>query len=345
MLKTMSNNAILTKSRAMFGKRLTESDYNELMRKQSVPELAQYLRDNTHYEQVIGKIDVQSIRRGQLESLLRRSMFERYIKLIRYDSSGSEGFYHYIVVRSEIDQLLTAIRLLNSGSMQDYYFTMPAFLEKYARFDLASLGGANSYEQLLSVVKRTDYYKIMERYRPLEGQPVNIAACEAALLTYYFRHVFSAINKEFSGPGKKELEELFLMQIDIHNFAVAFRLRRYFNSPPQEVKACLLPFETQSKKTIAAIVNATSKEQIMEIVAKSKYGKDQKIDDLEYVESLVERTRYRRSLKDMRFSTNPSVVLTSFMLLCTEELNNIVNIVEGIRYGLDTADIKNLLIL
>lgn len=49
MLASLSNKAILTKARAMYGSRLTEEDYRELTHKYSVGEAVAYLKKETHY--------------------------------------------------------------------------------------------------------------------------------------------------------------------------------------------------------------------------------------------------------------------------------------------------------
>ena len=107
----------------------------------------------------------------------------------------------------------------------------------------------------------------------------------------------------------------------------------------------LLPFDTQSKKIIRAMAKAQSQEELAEIVQKSKYAKDSQVNDTEFIESLVGNMKHKLSVRQMRFSTNPAVVLTSYMLLCSIEYENIINIIEGVRYGLDSADILKLLIL
>ena len=54
MLRSFSNKAIATKARAMYGARVTQADYEELMKKRTVGDAAAYLRDNTHYREVMG---------------------------------------------------------------------------------------------------------------------------------------------------------------------------------------------------------------------------------------------------------------------------------------------------
>ena len=80
MLRSFSNKAIATKARAMYGARVTQADYEELMKKRTVGDAAAYLRDNTHYREVLGQIDPAAIHRGQLENMLRSL---RYVQIGR----------------------------------------------------------------------------------------------------------------------------------------------------------------------------------------------------------------------------------------------------------------------
>lgn len=49
MLSSMSSNAILAKARTMYGRRLTDKDYEDLLACKTVPEVANYLKNETVY--------------------------------------------------------------------------------------------------------------------------------------------------------------------------------------------------------------------------------------------------------------------------------------------------------
>ncbi len=89
MLKSFSNKAIATKARAMYGARVTAADCEELVKKRSVGEVAAYLRDNTHYREVLTQVDPSAIHRGQLENFLRSLS---YIQYRRPSTSASRAF-------------------------------------------------------------------------------------------------------------------------------------------------------------------------------------------------------------------------------------------------------------
>ena len=69
---TASNAAMATKAKAMFGKRLTASDYQQLLQKKSIPEIASYLKNETLFREALEGYSETGLHRGQLEMLIRR---------------------------------------------------------------------------------------------------------------------------------------------------------------------------------------------------------------------------------------------------------------------------------
>ena len=53
--------------------------------------------------------------------------------------------------------------------------------------------------------------------------------------------------------------------------------------------------------------------------------------------------KYLTCRHDIRFSTHPSVVMLSYIFLAQIEIQDIINIVEGIRYQLAPEEIQKLL--
>ena len=56
-MSSQSSNAILAKARAMYGKSLKESDYDNLIECKSVAELAAYLKQRTNYAAVMSGLN------------------------------------------------------------------------------------------------------------------------------------------------------------------------------------------------------------------------------------------------------------------------------------------------
>ena len=123
----MSSNTISAKAKSMYGKRLTDTDYKDMLRRNSVSDIAAYLKENTAYQTALSQIDTHNIHRGQLENLLMRELFNKYTKLCRYNFTGDNDFYNYLILQYEIEQILKCILSLNAGTMGDFILDLPAF--------------------------------------------------------------------------------------------------------------------------------------------------------------------------------------------------------------------------
>ena len=125
-----SKNATVAKARAVYGKRLKESDYAELMSKKKVSEAAEYLKRNTHYSEALANVDTSAVHRGFLESLLNKAYYDQYEKLCKFQHLNDEPFYNFLLVRFEIRELLKAILYLNNERDDVYMESMHAYLMK-----------------------------------------------------------------------------------------------------------------------------------------------------------------------------------------------------------------------
>ena len=68
-------NAIAAKVRSLHGEQLDERDYAELLSRRNVPEIAAYLKNETHYKYALRDVRENNVHRGQLEDLLRKDVF------------------------------------------------------------------------------------------------------------------------------------------------------------------------------------------------------------------------------------------------------------------------------
>ena len=131
--------AVLAKARAKFGKRLTEKDYNSLLNSNSVAEVMSYLKSYTHYAEALRDINERDVHRGRLEVLLRQHLFYEFDSLCRYDSQMSTGFSAYVISRTEIEQIMRFLTLLNTSSTEKFIYQYPTYFAKHTEIDLQKL--------------------------------------------------------------------------------------------------------------------------------------------------------------------------------------------------------------
>ena len=85
--------ALASKAKAMYGNRLRKDDYEELLRKKTVGEIATYLKNETDYESSLKNVYENRIHRGQLENLINTHIFKKILKLLKFSQLTKDEFY------------------------------------------------------------------------------------------------------------------------------------------------------------------------------------------------------------------------------------------------------------
>ncbi len=337
--------AVLTKARSKFGKRLTEKDYTSLLACQSVTEVMSYLKSYTHYSEALRDVNEREIHRGRLEALLRQNLFYEFGSLCRYDSGMGTGFSEYVIQLVEIEQIVRFLVLLHSNSTERFIYQFPAYFLKHTSIDISRLSNATSYEEFLSVISDSQYYDILKEFSPDEKGRIEISIIENKLMEYVYKNVLGSVAKHTKGQERRELSSLFQTIIDYNNFSRILRLKKYYNLSPEAIKENLFTKYTGiNPKVLDMMCNAESSAEVFSIMQSTHNGK--LIDKLGYVyaSDITPRVKYRLARKNMHFSNNPSVVMVSYMFVTETELMNVISLIEGIRYKLDSKTIQSMLI-
>jgi len=348
MLKSFSNKAIATKARAMYGARVTAADYEELIKKRSVGEVAAYLRDNTHYRDVLSQVEAGSIHRGQLENFLRSLPYIQYQRLIAFDF-GQQRFYRYRYFRDEIQQVVNLLRYLSGkgqGQASDRYdFRYDQRLVGQTTYDLEKLVQVGSYQELLEFFGDTPYGKILRRFPPDPSGQMDLMGCERELSTYYYKGMLTIIDREFSGGARAALRENIYLSVDWENLTQVYRLKRFFHSGEDYIRGSILPFSTPSRKLIDQMIAAGTTQELHAALVKGGFPMEGREAENNFIENMVLTLREKKCRRDLRNSPYPPVVLQAYMTHLEIELEDLINIIESVRYGLPPSEIRKMLIM
>ena len=346
MLDNASTKATVAKIHSMYGKMLTQSNYRELLNKQSVSEIAAYLKKNTRYRDILSNIDTNTIHRGLFEILIKRCNFDTYVRLCKFQHLGTISFYNYEIVRQEIEQILSCMQHLNAKNSEEYIETLPGYLISHCSFDMIALAKSKTFDDILKVLKSTPYYKLLKDIKPDESGQIDYLKCEVILRTQYYKNLLEMIEEKFRGREASTLLGDVKSQIDLINIINAYRLKAYYNSEVGFIKKNMLPFYGKiNQLQMFKIYEAKDKEQMLELFQKSIYARRLNGIDPEVVENNVYKIRLNYAKSALRSAQSASVALYSFMYLCEVEAINLISIVEGIRYKASPAYIEKLLII
>ncbi len=347
MLNSNASNAVVAKVRAKFSKHLTAKNYQELLACNTVNDVAVYLKNHEGYRRALSDMKEGTIHRGRLESLLERDLMEDFSTLSQFGLSVGAHLGNYMRTRGEIQQLLSFLRYLIAERPEEYIFAMSDFFRKHTPIDLVQLSKARSYDELLVFLNGTEYYSIFEKFSPDNNiKDLDFAGLESALYAHLYKKLFDSINKELHGTEKKEMSNIFKMKIELENIKKIYRMKKYYHMDSDIIRSMLLPYYLYlTPAKLNDLLEIEDCEKIHPLLKETRYKHYlEKICLYQTIDEMNKRVAFLFAKKNMRFSTHASVVLTCYITLKEVELQNIIIIIEGKRYGLPTPEISKMLI-
>lgn len=338
--------AILTKARAMYGKLLTQQQYSEMMKCKTVSEVAGYLKNNTHFSTALQNISESTIHRGQLENLLRKSLFDQYARMYRYLVDNSRSLFYYIIVKEEIREILRMVLLLKADNAKSFIIDLPGFLINKTNIDLLAVARATNFDELVLALKGTDYEEILNKFRPTPEKPeINYVACEHSFYEYYNKSLFNAIKTKYRGQEQKDLLALLSVETELLNLSHIYRAKCYRNISKAEAVSRIYPYYYKMRaKDFNELLDIEGVPTLKEFIDKTPYGKYFTSVELPYIENYTTRIlNYACSYK-IHFTSYASVAFYSYVMVSQVEFNNVINIIESIRYGVSEDEIRKIIV-
>lgn len=338
--------ALTTKLKAMHGKRLRSQQYKELLRRQSVTEIAAYLKQQPVYAQTLKDINENSVHRGQLENVIRRQLYTDYMKMITYISEDESRFYDFFLKRMEIDGILGCLRSLLTGGNGDNYLWKPDYFAKHASFKINDLANVGSFDELRELLSKTPYSTLLSQFDPKSADKTDAIMIENRFYSYYFSEIFSIIDSNFSGETKDAISGSFGVDVDMMNITEIIRLKKYYDVKSSMIRPLQLPHYYLIKKAeIARMIDAPDSSAAMQALMQTAYGKYfGKSGNKDYIEGSAKQIGYDYNKKLLAFTLDAPVAVVAYLQLKELEIKNVVSIIEGVRYGLSPAEISKVIV-
>lgn len=321
--------------RAAYGQRLKAQNYRDLMDMHTIPEIVSYLKETPRYTEPLKQLEPALTRRGVLEPLLRRNVFDRCVRFSRMEQLHHDAFCRFFIEESELREIMKAIRHMTSEN-QTYISVMDAWLEPYLSISLARLARANSYADLLEVLAHTPYIEVLEPL--LRTQTISYTACETALRSLHIRNMQDSAKKCLSGTELDTLENLIGEQVDLINIINAYRMKYVFQAPADTIEPLMiagagrLPYRMRR-----ALYDTPNTAAFLTVLSETRYAKllhsMEELPPTIRMEYAVRRLRYNAARSALHFHGHAAVSLHAIHVLDQVETENLITIIEGIRYG------------
>lgn len=337
--------AIGAKAKAMYGKRIRNTQYEELIRKKSVSEIAQVLKNDTGFANTLKDIHEASIHRGQLEHLLRQDMYRRLDKLVRYVDGKQRAYFLAALKEIELEQLLTRIRIILSRDFTYALGDVPMNLKHYTKLNLDQLIQAKTFTELLEGLKGSEYEVILAPFAIEDMTHFDYTGCEMALYQHYIAHVMKTIDNTFKGKTKRTLKAMWATRIELDNITRIYRFKKFFHGDEEMIRSSLMECEgCIPKAMLSEMIQASSGESFLRLLAASPYHLHMDDKEYVYIEYYADQIRYHLAKRHMHYDNQAAIVYSAYQLLAEREIENLINIIEGVRYQVPSDEMKTMLI-
>ena len=155
----LSYSGISTKIRAMQSKLITEEQLQEIVQLSSVPQVAAYLKRTPEYSTAWSSLDENTLHRGQIEKLLKASIFYDFSRIYQFANAEQRRFLDLYSKRYEIRVLKEIMTNLFDHRNTDPVDVSPYrdFFRKHSKLDVDRLIACTTMEELIGALKGHEF--------------------------------------------------------------------------------------------------------------------------------------------------------------------------------------------
>ena len=343
-LSLFTYGALSAKARASYGKLLTRADYEELIEKGSVAEVAGYLKESTHYSDILSNVDENAVHRGQLENIIKTDIMKEYDRFLKFTSGNARKFLQSTYKKYETESLKIIFRRLETvGSVMSAEGFL-LFLKDNASLDFHRLLKSKDSMEFINNLEGTEYYSVLKPFAA-DNVHINLFNLEMVLDLNYFKYLHKRMKKYLHGNDKKPLEDSFGIKTDVLNLLWIYRCKKYYDMPKEIIRSYVLPYNCGIRKdTLRQLIETDDLELFAEIVAGTKYADIFVRDIDEFFEVNFAEYMYNVHMKLFRRYPLTVSAAVDYIHMKEYELSNIISVIEGIRYGLRPDKIKKFIV-
>ncbi|MDD5936401.1 MAG: V-type ATPase subunit [Clostridiales bacterium] len=335
---------ITTKSKAKQGKLFKEEDYEELMSLGSVREYVLYLKNTDAYRSYFESFNENIVHRGQIEKTLKATLYESYESLYRFADRKQRKQLALVYLHYEISMLSECLERLYSKTIDIDYKAYARVLNDHIAIPMEKLVEAKTIDEFIADLKGTPYENVLQPI--VNSKNYTLFDLLMHLNCYYYKTVWKLKDKVLDKSQDKSFTKCIGTKIDIMNIMMIYRCKKYYQVDRTKMIAILIPVNYKLKKE--QLKELMAAETVSDFIAKLQET-EYKVPGEHITQEDMERAYYKKTVK-MYTDSKAQDPLSMAPIFCylfqkERELDNLTTILEGIRYGMDRAKIREYLIL
>lgn len=340
----LSYSGLSTKIRAMTAKLVNEAQFREIAQLSSVSEVVSYLKKTKEYEGRWDSFDEERLHRGEVEKLLKKSVFQDYTKLYHFCNPKQRGFmalyfkrYEIFFIKECIRYIFDHRRLEGGTSMYTDLSVYAEFFHRHSKLDIERMVACGTIDELIQVMEPSEYFAPISR---VAGREKALAFDYGMVLDlYYFGQIWKVKDHLFKGVDLENITKAYGRKFDVINLQWIQRAKQYYNMDSTRIFSLLIPVAYKLKQEdFRALANAANMDEFYSILDKTYYGRkfpQISTSTLDEFYNYVLRTTLEKEARKTPYSV---ISIYSFMYHKEHEVDRLTTAIECIRYGVDPEE-------
>ena len=323
--------SINAKLKGMYAKRLKNEDIQDLCKQNNLKSAVAILKNkNINLKEIDENAD-----REQIEKLLNLEIIYDIEKIVKYLDKNDKRIFEILISKYEIKCIKNSIKLVYSQN--DFDENIKIWTDNIFK-NLKGLESVKTIDEILKIVDKTKYKKILKKYFNNEEDNFNIFDIENEFDKIYLKNLYNE-------AGNKKLEEMIGKKIDFTNILWIYRMKQYYKFSEEKIKQSIIDINYFLKKSeITLLIKAQTLYEMNEILKNTVYSNlvSESIYDLE---CNIKKNLQKLFIKNFKSNLLSINCVYAYLNLIELENNDIISIIETVRYGIDKARLlKKLLV-
>ena len=308
-MKTFNNPSINAKLKAMYSKKLKKEDLEDLMKQNHIKDAIILLKSKIDNLEDLSN----EAKRLELENALDNIIIMDIKKINQYLRGNNKKIWQKYILKYKID---TIKKIYENLISQENINIENAIWTNMLFEDLKPLLNTTSQEEFIQQIPNVKIKGIFQTSK-------NNFELENSLDKYYLESFL----QEVKGKNK-DIEDILKFKIDLLNILWTYRCKKYYGIVDENI--LINSFSKIDINTIREVEKITSIEELKQILSSTVYKDIIKKD----VEKDLKRALYKKSKRNFRKDILNLNTVFSYFDMIEIEKENIITIIEGIRYKL-----------
>ena len=269
----MSYSGLTTKIRAMQSRLLKNENFREIVELPNVPAAVAYLKQKPAYAALLNAAGDTELHRGDIEKILRQSVYLDFAKLYSFANLGQRQFLSMYFMRYEIYFLKVCLtNIFDHRNVPLDLSAFEAFFTKHSKLDFQLLTSSRTPEEFCSNLKGSGYYGPLSVVGNMERP--TLFDYEMTLDLFYFQMLWKNKEKIVGKDEVKGLAKILGSKFDMLNIQWIYRCKKYYHMESNDIYALLIPVNYRvSRQQTREMVEAEDTNALETLISQTYYAK------------------------------------------------------------------------